>query len=69
MTPAATSSAVGPMGRPTPTIKWLYNKPIVKKFIPACSHGNRWEPTTIKKMWCLQGHAPYIGWTGPAKLT
>ncbi|QYC45538.1 hypothetical protein Nocox_39975 [Nonomuraea coxensis DSM 45129] len=66
MTAAAPVSATV-MAAPRPSVRWLCGKRIVKKFIPACSHG-RWEPTTIKKMRCLQGHAPYVGWTGPAKL-
>ncbi|MEV0383599.1 hypothetical protein [Nonomuraea sp. NPDC050643] len=53
---------------PVPSVKWLCGKPVIKKLIPACSHG-RWELTTIKKMRCLQGHAPYVGWTGPSKLS
>ncbi|MGN9843519.1 hypothetical protein ACTMTI_35880 [Nonomuraea sp. H19] len=68
MTPAMTSSAVVSMDR-TPTIKWLCNKPIVKRYIPQCSNGKRWEPRVAKQARCLQGHGPYLGWTGPAKLT
>ncbi|MEU0563953.1 hypothetical protein ABZ297_00955 [Nonomuraea sp. NPDC005983] len=52
---------------PRPSIRWLCGKPVIKKLIPACTNG-RWEPVTIKKMRCVQGHAPYVGWTGPSKL-
>ncbi|MFF4193469.1 hypothetical protein [Nonomuraea sp. NPDC001831] len=52
---------------PRPSVRWLCGKPVIKKLVPACSHG-KWEPVTIKKMRCVQGHAPYVGWTGPSKL-
>ncbi|MFC4122804.1 hypothetical protein [Nonomuraea zeae] len=68
MTAAVPATAQAVTAAPRPSVRWLCGKRIVKKLIPACSHG-RWEPTTIKKMRCLQGHGPYLGWTGPAKLT
>ncbi|MFI6908295.1 hypothetical protein ACIBKY_44035 [Nonomuraea sp. NPDC050394] len=51
-----------------PSVKWLCGKPIVKKLIPACSNG-KWELPMIKKMRCIQGHAPYVGIFGMSKLT
>ncbi|HEX4817476.1 MAG TPA: hypothetical protein VFV66_32445 [Nonomuraea sp.] len=63
--PAAAQAAA--FTGPRPSVRWLCGKRIIKKLIPACSHG-RWELVTIKKMRCLQGHAPYVGITGPAKL-
>ncbi|MBB5079532.1 hypothetical protein [Nonomuraea endophytica] len=65
---ATTASLTSLTARPMPSVKWLCGKRIIKKLIPACTNG-KWELVTIKKMRCLQGHAPYVGWTGPSKLS
>lgn len=64
---ATTPAVAAVAAAPRPSVRWLCGKRVVRKLIPACSHG-KWEPKTIKKMRCLQGHGPYVGWTGPAKL-
>ncbi|MEU1388105.1 MULTISPECIES: hypothetical protein [unclassified Nonomuraea] len=70
LAPAATSSAAGAMSSPpTPNIKWLCNKPIVRKFIPQCSRGRGWTPEGLRKARCVLGHGPFVGWTGMPKLT
>ncbi|MEU6719172.1 hypothetical protein ABZ897_47570 [Nonomuraea sp. NPDC046802] len=62
------SSAQVQAGAPKPSIRWLCGKPIVKKFIPACTNG-KWELPMVKKARCIQGHAPYLGLLGPSKLS
>ncbi len=64
---APTGHAMTAAGAPKPSVRWLCGKALVRRLIPACTHG-KWEFVTIKKMRCLGGHGPYVGITGPAKL-
>ncbi|NUW43895.1 hypothetical protein [Nonomuraea rhodomycinica] len=68
MTAAVPAAAQAVTAGPRPSVRWLCGKRIVKRLVPACTHG-KWELPTVKKMRCLSGHGPYVGWTGPAKLS